>query len=138
MSARWYLVLDAHRFHAYLMAERPTERVRIDWENDNTLQLKEYVDKKGETMILIGDAIYCADCIFERAATKLQHYHLFSFNCRTAAYMILTEILGFNAKAVYDAFKKYGTLCGLDMSHCFTWEEVDHFIKWKEAGNTIW
>lgn len=135
--AKWHLVLDAHRFHAYLMAERPTERVRIDWENDNTLQVKAYVDKEGEVVMPVGEAPYCIDCIFDKVKRKLQRYHLFSFNCRTAAFLILTEVLGFDERRTYELFKRHGTLCGLDVAHCFTWEEVDHFIRWKQAGNSI-
>lgn len=137
MDARWFLVWDRHRFHVYLMVETALERVRIDWHQNSTLELAPYKDKMGEKQVLVGKAPYCSECLLEKTQKLLYRYQLFSFNCRTVSYLILTEVLGFDETRVYEYFRDENTLCGLDSMECFSVAEIDHFIAWRNAGNTI-
>jgi hypothetical protein len=137
MNAKWYLVMDAYRFHVYVMVETELERVRIDWHQNSTLEVRPYADKEGELVIKIGEAKYCQECLFPRICRLLYHYQLFSFNCRTVSYLILVDVMHFNEAAVYEHFRSNNTQCGLDSTQCFTWAEIDHFRKWRAAGNSI-
>ena len=137
MTDKWHLVWDAHRFHVYVMVAREEERVRLDWRQHSSLDVNPYAEVAGELVLAVGSAPYCIDCVFEKAAKLLKHYQLFVFNCRTVSYLLLTDVMGFDERAVYKMFAAQDTLCGLDMSQCFTMAEIDHFRKWKAAGNGI-
>ena len=137
MQARWYLVMDRYRFHAYVMVENELERIRIDWHQNSTLEVSAYTAKEDELVILIGEAPYCAECLFPTVCGLLYHYQLFDFNCRTVSYLILVDVMHFDDTAVYDHFVKNNTLCGLDPLQCFSPAEIDHYRRFRAGGNTI-
>jgi hypothetical protein len=137
MDARWYLVWDRHRFHVYVAVETDLETVRIDWHQNSTLEFAPFTKKEGEEKVMVGRAPYCYQCLVDELYKRLYRYHLFSFNCRTVSFLIMTEVLGFDEQQVYDLFKARHTQCGLDSLQCFSPSEIDHFIAWRNAGNTI-
>lgn len=138
MTDKWHLVWDAHRFHVYVMVQREEERLRIDWRQYSALDVGPYTEVEGELVIAVGRKPFCIDCLFEKMNKLLKHYQIFVFNCRTVSYLVLTEVMGFDERAVYKLFADQETLCGLDMSQCFTMAEIDHFRRWKSVpGNTI-
>ena len=78
-------------------------------------------------------------CIQKKIRGYLREYHLFDFNCRTVSYLILVEVLGFDANWVYEQFQKNSTLCGLgDRTACMSIDEIYHYIAWRRTrGESI-
>lgn len=152
----WYLVWDRSHFHVYVMADihrervtaadatedddrKPRRRWRIDWQDKSMLEFKHYDDKPYETLHKVGTTgAYCRRCIREVMSGLLHEYRLWGFNCRTVSYMIVVTVLGFDGAAVYRKFAQEKTLCGLDRSACFSLDELQHYIAWRESrGESI-
>ncbi len=137
-DTRWYLMVDRDHFHVYVGARIPGEGVlRIDWEDDSRLSMRRLPHgfARDNKAILVGTTpTYCKACLVEgMRAQHLQHYQLFSFNCRTVAYLLLVCVLRFDAERIYALYSDDGILCGINSAECVSLNELHHYLNWSET-----
>jgi hypothetical protein len=130
---KWFLLIDPSLFHVFVVAVAGEERVRFDWDDENRLKAGPYVPTLGETVLEVGDTGCCVPCCKAGIAQYNQHYQLFSFNCRTVSFLLLTQVKKFPVPKVSQLFLTNGVVCGLDRRECFTARELRHLLDWIEA-----
>jgi len=131
----WSLANDVARFHVFVIARAPTLGlvVRIDWRDSGRLEVEPYRKEEGdeETLIGYGHGL-CRACVVHAVAEYADAYHLFTCNCRTIAFLVLTRVCGFDAEAVYARFDQRDMRCGLgNPGDCFSYEEMQHYLAWR-------
>ncbi len=134
-QGEWSIVMDAARFHTFLVVELPSLKraVRIDWRQSSRLEVEPYVAAPGDERIKMGwREGFCHACLASMLRGALREYALFSFNCRTVAYLIATEVCGFDPPAVYAVFDARDMICGLgEPGICVSMEEIRHYVASK-------
>ena len=127
-DSKWLLVMDKNRFHVYVAVVINKDlQIRIDWNGDSTLTFKKYTFNPDEESYPIGDNGFCKLCIEKIMVNKLHEYHLFTFNCRTVSFLILT-LVGFDGTYIYNLYEHANVLCGLEESECLSIKEMQHFF----------
>jgi len=132
----WSLANDVARFHVFVVARAPSLglAVRIDWRDSGRLEVEPYAAQEpGSEEVLIGRGYgFCRECIVHAVAECVESYQLFTCNCRTVAFMVLTRVCGFDPDAVYERFDQRDMRCGLgNPGDCFSLEEMQHYLAWQ-------
>lgn len=137
MPVHWSLVADEARFHAFLVLEAgaPLRRtLRIDWHATSVLECRPYEPTHGDEHIAVGETRgFCLACVAKTLAPYDRDYHLFAYNCRTVAYLILTKYAGFDETAVLQLYEQHEMLCGVGgLEQCISPEEFMHYVRHRE------
>jgi hypothetical protein len=138
-TVQWYLVVDRFEFHVYVAAvihkRGEPLQVRMDFHPDSTLTFRKFVFDSLEQCIPIGTSKgFCKLCIQEALHGELGTYHLFSLNCRTSSYLILTEVMGFPHDEVYANFNRLHILCGLQPLECLSLDSLHQYIAYRREN----
>lgn len=139
MRVEWFLMADESHFHVYVKAviKKLNIVVRIDWRNVSELQFEKFEPgEKVSECLRVGETDwFCRECIIECVKSDMTTYHLFKFNCRTVAYIILTKVCLFHAQTVQQMLDEKFMLCGLDERECFSEAEIQHYLAYtKRTG----
>lgn len=131
VRGEWSIVIDAARFHVFIVVALPTRDVRIDWRQTSRLEVEPYVATPGEERVRLGRREgFCRPCLVHMLQSYMKRYSLFAFNCRTVTYLIATEVCGFEPATVFGVFETRDMLCGLgEPLACLTLEEMHHYVE---------
>lgn len=137
IRVEWFLMADESHFHVYVKAviKQLGRSIRIDWRNISELQFEQFQEgeKVGECLRVGETDWFCRDCIIKSLQKDMETYHLFKFNCRTVAFIILTKVCLFDSSLVENMLDNKAMLCGLDERECVSGEEIKHYIDYTRA-----
>jgi len=141
LQVEWFLMADPSHFHVYVKAviRKMNLSIRIDWRNVSELQFEAFSpEEKFSECIAVGKTDwFCRDCIIKCLEKDMKTYHLFQFNCRTVAYIILTKVCLFDSRKIEDILDQKLMLCGLDERECVSPAEISHYIAYtKRTGES--
>lgn len=136
-AVQWYLVVDKYEFHVYVAAVCSEFQVRIDWHQDSTLTYRPFhFDPLEQNIPVASSRWFCKPCTASKLRHSMHEYQLFSFNCRTLSYLILSEVQGFDPNMVYGKFKQLHIMCGLEPLQCFSLDEIHRYVAYKKENKT--
>ena len=140
IKVEWFLMADQSHFHVYVKAviKKLDLVIRVDWRNVSELQFEQFApDEKVSECMKVGETDwFCRDCIIKSIERDMKTYHLFKFNCRTVAFVILTKVCLFSSTMVEEMLDSKFMLCGLDERECVSDQEIKHYIAYTKAtGN---
>lgn len=131
----WYMAMDAHKFHVYVVvALDPNIWIRIDWDDNSTLTFKPLEPRAYayEPRVHIGTRRFSRAAIEKRMTGYLHQYQLVRFNCRTVSFAVLC-VAGFDPDLVFTHFERHEVLCGLVSEECVTWDTLMAYLRWQIA-----
>ena len=131
----WFMAMDAHRFHVYVVvALDPNVWLRIDWDDNSTLTFKPLEPNAFayNQRFHVGTRRFSHASIKRQLTGYMQEYKLFRFNCRTVSFAVLCAA-GFNPDLVFRLFEQQDVLCGLVEDECPTWSSFVAYLKWQIA-----